>query len=132
MNFRRRAPEEPDINIVSMIDVVLVLLLFFMITTSFTKQSALKLDLPQASPNAASPQEALTIDIDPVGRMALNGQPVSVSDLPERLRSLARQSGDGTVVLRADRNTTQQHVVAALDAARQAGLLRVSIATQSE
>lgn len=130
MNFRRHPREEPEINIISMVDVVLVILLFFMVTTTFTKQSTLRLDLPAASQTAAVPKAPITVDIDAAGRLALNGQALSAGELRQRLAALARQDSNQVLLLRADRNTIQQHVVTVLDAARQAGLLRVSIATQ--
>lgn len=130
MNFRRHPREEPEINIISMVDVVLVILLFFMVTTTFTKQSALRLDLPAASQTAVAPKAPITVDIDAAGRLALNGQALSAGELRQRLAALARQDSNQMLLLRADRNTIQQHVVTVLDAARQAGLLRVSIATQ--
>ncbi|MEW5790875.1 MAG: ExbD/TolR family protein [Pseudomonadota bacterium] len=130
MNFRRHSREEPEINIISMVDVVLVILLFFMVTTTFTKQSILRLDLPAASQTAAVPKAPITVDIDAAGRLALNGQALSAGELRQRLAALARQDSNQVLLLRADRNTIQQHVVTVLDAARQAGLLRVSIATQ--
>lgn len=130
MNFRRHSREEPEINIISMVDVVLVILLFFMVTTTFTKQSILRLDLPAARQTAAVPKAPITVDIDAAGRLALNGQALSAGELRQRLAALARQDSNQVLLLRADRNTIQQHVVTVLDAARQAGLLRVSIATQ--
>lgn len=129
MNFRRRPQEEPEINIISMVDVVLVLLLFFMVSTSFIRPSALNMELPESSQEAKQPERSVTVDVDAIGQVALNGQIVLVSELADKLEALAGQSKNRILLLRSDRNTTQQHVVNVLDAARQAGFLHISMAT---
>lgn len=130
MNFhRRRLVDEPEINVISMVDLVLVILLFFMVSTTFTRPGILKLNLPTASSSAAIPEKArILIDMNAAGQIVVNGQPLPLSALARHLRSISSNSGQA-VYLRADRNSTQQQIVMVLDAARQAGLSRISIGT---
>lgn len=130
MNFhRRRLLDEPEINVISMVDLVLVILLFFMVSTTFTKPGILKLDLPTASSTTPEPEKAsILIDMDAAGHLIINGRSMPLADLAGHLKEISSNPGQ-TVHLRADRNSTQQQIVMVLDAARQAGLSRISIGT---
>jgi biopolymer transport protein ExbD len=132
MNLRPRVNEEPDINVVSMVDIVLVLLLFFMVTSSFEHQSHLSMQLPKAQQAAAGlPKTPITIDLSATGQVQMDKQPVPMTDLLGRLKALAAKDPQRVIVLRADKNTTQQYVIDVLDAAQEAGLTRISFATFS-
>lgn len=132
MNLRPRRREDPELNLVPMIDVVLVLLIFFMIATSLRRESALELRLPEASglpmPGDAT---ALDVSIDAEGRYAVNGQaldPADAATLKERLKTLA--GGRALpLILRADGRTPHQAVVTVLEVAGQLGLQQLTIAT---
>ncbi|MFZ1828712.1 MAG: biopolymer transporter ExbD [Candidatus Competibacteraceae bacterium] len=132
MNLRPRRREDPELNLVPMIDVVLVLLIFFMIATSLRRESELELHLPEASILPISgATAALEIHIDAEGRYAVNGQPLDPADaatLKERLTLLA--GGRALpLTLRADGRTPHQAVVTVLDVAGQLGLKQLTIAT---
>ncbi len=132
MNLRPRRREDPELNLVPMIDVVLVLLIFFMIATSLRRESALELRLPEAS-GLPMPGDVTMLDvsIDAKGRYAVNGQaldPVDAATLKERLKTLA--GGRALpLILRADGRTPHQAVVTVLDVAGQLGLQQLTIAT---
>lgn len=132
MNLRPRRREDPELNLVPMIDVVLVLLIFFMIATSLRRESALELRLPEAS-GLPMPGDVTMLDvsIDAEGRYAVNGQaldPVDAATLKERLKTLA--GGRALpLTLRADGRTPHQAVVTVLDVAGQLGLQQLTIAT---
>jgi biopolymer transport protein ExbD len=132
MNLRPRRREDPELNLVPMIDVVLVLLIFFMIATSLRRESALELRLPEAS-GLPMPGDATTLDvsIDAEGRYAVNGQaldPANAATLKARLTTLA--GGRALpLTLRADGRTPHQAVVTVLDVAGQLGLQQLTIAT---
>ncbi len=134
MNLRPRRREDPELNLVPMIDVVLVLLIFFMIATSLRRESALELRLPQASglpmPGDAA---ALEVSIDAGGHYVVNGQalhPPDAAALKERLKTLA--GGRALpLTLRADGRTPHQAVVTVLDVAGQLGLQQLTITTES-
>lgn len=132
MNLRRRGMEEPEINVISMVDIVLVLLLFFMVTTSFVHQSHLSMELPKADQAlAGEPKTPITIDLDAAGQVSIGGQPIPMGDLAGRLKAMAAHDPQRVIVLRADKNATQQYVIDVLDAAQAAGLNRISFATLS-
>lgn len=134
MNFRRtHANDEPEINLVPLIDVLLVILIFLAATTSFTRFSQIKVRLPQASADAPQPR-AMSLAISQTGVYALDGQYVqgtSVNDLARVLRAEAARRSQGTLVIDADAQSTHEAVVRAMLAARQAGIERVDFATQS-
>jgi Biopolymer transport protein len=132
MNLRPRVSEEPEINVISMVDIVLVLLLFFMVTSSFVHQSHLSMQLPKAQQAAAGePKLPITIDLSASGQVRMNKQVMSMADLTGQLKALAAKDPERVIVLRADKNTTQQYVIDVLDAAQEAGLTRISFATLS-
>ena len=133
MRFRERATEEVDINLTPLIDVVFLLLIFFMVTTTFNRQAALKVDLPEATAAALEqPDDRLELVIDREGRYYLNGSPL-VNTQAKTLVAALRQAAQGRtelpMVIRADARTPHQAVVTAMDSAARIGLTRLSIAT---
>jgi biopolymer transport protein ExbD len=135
MNLRPRRREEPDLNLVPMIDVVLVLLIFFMVATSLRHESELELRLPEASGQPMPSHLAqLEVDIDANGRYALNGQALATADPPALKAALqaAAQGRELPLILRADGRTPHQAVVTVLDVAGQLGFKQLAIATVTE
>ena len=135
MKFRRKAPDNVDIGLAPLIDVVFILLLFFVVTTSFTRETQLKVDLPEAA-SGTPPQDAATrqleILVDADGRFSLNGQPLHENDLNTLMAALGRESaGDITLplVISADGKAPHQAVVTAMDAAGKLGFARLRITT---
>jgi len=131
MNFRpRTGMEEPEINVISMVDIVLVLLLFFMVTTSFVQQSHLSMQLPKAQQaSKGEPKTPIKIQLSASGQVALDGHSLPMAQLASRLKALAAQDPERVIILQADKNATQQYVIDVLDAAQAAGLTRISFAT---
>ncbi len=132
MNLRPHRREEPDLNLVPMIDVVLVLLIFFMIATSLRHESKLEIRLPEsASQPLPSNLAQLDVDIDASGRYALNGQALATADAPALKAALqaAAQGRELPLILRADGRTPHQAVVTVLDVAGQLGLKQLAIGT---
>lgn len=138
MKFRsNRREDEIDINVISMVDILFVLLLFFMLTTSFTKDSELKIKLPTASNNPVTANEKkLELVIDGQGRYYINGREV-LNNKPETLFQAMSQTldeiKDGTptpsLVISADATVNYQAVVTAMDIAGRLGLTNFSMAT---
>jgi biopolymer transport protein ExbD len=134
MNLNPRRHEEPEINVVSLIDVVLLLVVFFMLSSRFTDEGRLHVQLPQASAvPAANPQsEPLVVSVTQAGGYLVNGREL-INSSPETLSAaLVKQAGanrDITVTIRADRRATQQSVVTAMDVLGQLGFVRLNIAT---
>lgn len=140
MNLRRRAPEEPDffIDLAPLIDVVFILLIFFMVSTTFNRESELEIQLPEASPGTRGEEpRKIEISIDAAGHYFLNEKALINDQLETLKRALLKEldpkaSEAPPVVLLADAQTPHQAVIRAMDAARQAGLSRLSFATRGE
>ena len=135
MKLRTSNEPDPEINLTSLIDVVFLLLIFFMISTTFERQAALKIDLPEASAEA-QPQdspERLEWVIDPEGRIYLNDNQL-VDGRPATLRAaleeLVGEDRSLPVVIRADAKTHNHYVVTDMNIKGQMGFSRLSIATQ--
>ena len=134
MRLQHRTTEEPTVDLTSLIDVVFLLLIFFMVSTTFERQALLKVDLPEASQveERAELPERLELVIDNEGRMYLNDQRLVDSDARTLRAALEQAAGDDRslpLVLRADRMTPHHHVVTAMDVAAQLGFANLSIAT---
>jgi biopolymer transport protein ExbD len=132
----RRAEDEPEINLVPLIDVILVLIIFFVVTTTFDARSVLKLELPRAGGEAAQTQgRALSLLVNAEGRYFVDDREALRTDVESLKRTIGEVAGDDRdrpVLLRADARTPHQAVVTALDALGQLGFRRISIATAPE
>ncbi len=133
MKFRTQPTEEIDLNLTPLIDVVFLLLIFFMVSTTFQKESELNVHLPEASKKSVSFDEnALEIAINTSGQYFVNGQELTnnhIQTLRKAIKSMAEGKRDVPVIIRADALTPHQAVVTAMDAAGQLGMRRLSIAT---
>jgi biopolymer transport protein ExbD len=130
----RRLPEEPNVNLISLVDVVLLLIIFFVLTTSFVRQSQLAIHLPAAAsaPTAQSAKPALEISVTERGVFYVNGRAL-VDNRPETLTAaILRLRPEGSlreVTINADARAAHQDVVTAMDVAGRLGLTDVHIAT---
>ncbi len=134
MKFRRGYAEDPEINLIPLIDVLLVVLIFLAVSTTYSRFAQLQIELPSASakPATSKPLE-IHVAISADGRFALGGATVPVSDsgaLVDLLRSAAAKGGDPVLVINADAQAPHQSVITVMEAARNAGLSRLSFATQ--
>ena len=136
MNFQRgRAREEPEINLIPMIDVLLVILIFLMITTTYSKFAGLEINLPTADAQA---QQDKPNEIDVVvmasGGVMVNKAPVAggVEAIAQSLQRAAAGAADPVVVINADAKAAHQNVIDVMQAARNAGLSHISFATQQK
>lgn len=131
-----RAQDEPHIDLVPLIDVILVLIIFFVVTTTFDARSTLQIQLPTASDqNNSAPPRALSVLVNADGRYFVNDQEVLRTDIESLKQVLGQLAGDDreqTVLLRADARTPYQAVVTAQDALGQLGFRRIAIATAPE
>ena len=133
MNLKPERREDIDLNLTPLIDVVFLLLIFFMVSTTFEKTSKLKIDLPEASAQATKQvNKKIVIGIDVKGRYYINDRQLVNTQLKTLKLALLKIAGDNKempIVLRADAKTPHQAVVRAMDAASQLGLTRLSIST---
>jgi len=135
MKFRRRPRNDVTIELVPLVDVVLVLLLFFMVSTTFIRQTELKVALPEAK---AEPQqidnEVVQVAISADGEYAVNGRLLADNQLSTLMRALSDAVAGDTrkrLVINADSDARHQAVVRAMDAAGQLGLIHLSITTRN-
>ena len=135
MNFRKRRPEEPEINLIPFIDVLLVILIFLMLSTTYSKFTELQITLPVADADRARDrQREIIVSVAADGRYAVNRKPVdgrSVELLASELVAAAGGSADMVVIVSADATAAHQSVINVMDAARRANLPRLTFATQT-
>ena len=129
MQIRERKRKRPAINITSLIDVMFLLLIFFMVSTTFAEHPGIKLELPSASTAEPGKLGQLTLTIDKKGRMFLNDAPVKEEELRSRLKAAAKKT-DATLVLKADKEVPYGHVINAMDISRQCGIRRIVSLTE--
>ncbi|MCB2426320.1 ExbD/TolR family protein [Methylophaga pinxianii] len=136
MKLMRQHSEEPDVNLTPMIDVVFLLLLFFMVSTSFIRESSLKVDLPEATGQALAEQEApIDIIIRANGEVLVNDTPIAVATrdaLRDLLKTTAGENADPHIIISADANAEYQQIVTAMDAAQLLGFTRLTLATRQK
>ena len=136
MNFRGSHPrEEPEINFIPLIDVLLVILIFLMVTTTYQRISELQITLPEADAEEAKqrPRE-VNVGVDAQGRYVIDKSVftfTTANALADMLRKAAGDAKDPVVIINADAQATHQSVVRVMEAARIAGLLHITFATQS-
>lgn len=135
MNVRPGRREEPEIILIPLIDILLMLLIFFMLATTFRHAAEIAINLPEAAPRKVPEIESKSLDvaIDRQGRFFIDRQAVVNSDL-ETVKSAMRQAAGArkelVVMISADAHTPHHLVIKAMDAAQQLGLFKISIATQ--
>ena len=135
MNFRPRKKEEPEINLIPFIDVLLVVLIFLMLSTTYSKFTELQLKLPVADTDAQRdyPKEVI-VAVTSDGRYSIKGVPVtgrSVEAITQALGQAAQAGKDSVVIITADATAPHQSVIAVMEAARRTGLHQITFATQS-
>lgn len=135
MNFQRgRRHEELEINLVPLIDVLLVIIIFLVVSATFSRINELQINLPTAEANA--PQEkpvVITVGVDAGGRYTVNDGALpdtTVGAIQQALRDAAGSEKEPTIVISADAKTTHQSVVNVMEAARQAGFTHLTFSTQ--
>ncbi len=135
MNFRSRSRDEPEINLIPFIDVLLVIVIFLMLTTTYSKFTELQLKLPVADTDAQRdyPKEVL-VTVTSEGSYTVNRLPVdgrSVEVLAAALQQGAKAGNESVIVINADASARHQAVITVMEAARRAGLSQITFATQS-
>ncbi|WP_339405327.1 biopolymer transporter ExbD [Pseudomonas helleri] len=135
MKFRRKPRETVDINLASLIDVVFILLLFFVVTTTFTRETQLRVDLPEAvsgSPEQEPNSKQLDVAINADGVFSVNNQLLPKNDLASLIEALQKESGGDTSLplsISADGKTQHQAVITAMDAAGKLGFSHLRMTT---
>ena len=135
MNFRSRIKEEPEINLIPFIDVLLVVLIFLMLSTTYSKFTELQVKLPVADADAQRdyPKEII-VAVSSDGRYSVKGTPVagrSIDAVTRALENAATAGKDSVIIISADATAPHQSVITVMEAARRAGLVQITFATQS-
>ena len=133
MKFRQVRRELPALNLTPLIDIVFLLLIFFMVTTSFSRETRLQVSLPEASGSAENATESIEVLVDKEGGYAINGRRLVNAEVDSLVRGLELESGGDVsllVVLVADAEVQHQSVVTAMEAIGRAGFASLSIATR--
>ncbi len=134
MNFRSNTKEDPEINLIPLIDVLLVIIIFLMLTTTYSRFAELQIQLPtaEAEKQLERPNE-IAIVVSAGGQYLVNRRAVAFRDVPAFAEEL-RRAGSGmknpVVVINADNNATHQSVIRMMDAARQAGYSQIAFAVE--
>lgn len=138
MNFRRGAGrDEPEINLIPFIDVLLVIIIFLMLTTTYSKISGIEIDLPTAAAANQPPPNEITVSVSAAGIVIVDGQSLTkpaVDAVAMALRQAAQRKGSGkppVVSINADAKATHQSVIDVMQAAHQADLSQISFATRN-
>lgn len=136
MKLDPRRRESPDLNLTPLIDVVLLLVIFFMVSTTFVDESRLRVELPSASQRPlAAVEEPVVVTVTAEGSYRVNEQPLvdaTAQTLERALEKVGQDTRDQPVVIRADGRASHQAVVTAMDVVARTGFSRVNIATVSE
>ena len=135
MNFRKRRLEEPEINLIPFIDVLLVILIFLMLSTTYSKYTELQVTLPVADADKARDRaREIIVTVAADGRYSVNRKPVdgrSVQVMTAELAAASAGTADPVVIVSADAMAAHQAVINVMDAARRAGLAKLTFATQT-
>jgi biopolymer transport protein ExbD len=133
LKFKTNAPAEPDINLIPFIDVLLVILIFLMLTTTWSKFNEMNLSLPTAnSQQTSGTPQAWVVSVNAQGVYAVNGSKLegrTAQDIGSALSSMNKS--DATLMIKADASASHQAVVNVLEAARMQGISKISFATQN-
>ena len=136
MNFRRgRSRDEPEINLIPLIDILIVILIFLFLTTTYSRFAELQINLPEAAAEKASDRpEVLSVAVDASGKYAINGAAVafgSPQNFAKKLREAAKGTKEPVIAISADAAATHQSVVNVMESARLAGYNHISFTTQT-
>jgi biopolymer transport protein ExbD len=132
MRYRQESEEEGQIDISPLIDMVFILLIFFMVTTTFVKDMKLDLERPSASSAAAASTKATRVFIDKLGDVYVDNQPVRIYALQSKLRDMLRVSTEKSVLVVTDENVPAKLVLEVIDQCKLSGATDVGVATEQE
>ncbi len=130
MHLSEKKKKKPIINITSLIDVLFLLLIFIMVSSTFLEEPGMKLDLPEAQSAEIGEKKEITIYITDAGEIFLNNDPVSLDQLKSVLDTLKADLQENGLTLKADAQATHGLVVEVMDIARQVGVKKLIVATQ--
>lgn len=132
MNFETRSRIKPELNLTPLVDVVFLLLIFFMLTSTMIKPSAIEIALPSSSSSQSIDQKDIVISISPNDQYYLDGKEITKVDLESELKLVAQNNSKPNISLEVANNATAQQMVSAMDLLRNSGLENFAIATKKD
>ncbi len=132
VHARRRKPFQVQVPLTSLIDIVFLLLIYFLLTTNFMVDEGIKIKLPQAKTSAPQTEEVITVYVDQEGRAFLGTDEVPLAELFDRIKEKIGSKQDELVVIRADRAVILNKAVKVMDIAKAAGAGRLCLATEKD
>jgi biopolymer transport protein ExbD len=130
ISYTSQAEDEQEINITPMLDVVFIMLIFFIVTASFIKESGIEVDRPSAVTAVVKEKGNILVAITATGEIWVDRRQVDPRALRANIERLHAENPQGSVVIQADKNSTTEMLIQVMDSARQAGVYNVSIAAQ--
>jgi len=130
MQLRDKSKKRININITSLIDVLFLLLIFFIVSSTFVEQPGMKIDLPKTSKRESFRAKGYTLYISKDSSMFLNDEKVTFDDLPKRLKAISKDLGDKGLVLKADEKSRYGIVVQVMDIVKQSNIKKLIVATE--
>ena len=130
--FPKAEEEESSIDLTPMLDVVFIMLIFFIVTATFVKEPGIEVNRPEASTATKQERANILVAIDRNGEIWINRRRVEVDALRPNIERLHAENPQGTVVIQADQEAQTKQLVAVMDAAREAGVYEISIAAESQ
>lgn len=132
MNFRKPMRISARIDMTPMVDIVFLLVIFFMVTTTFILNPSLKIELPESKTADAQPAKDIIITIGADGTIWLNKDKVSLDSLPEKLKARLEQDNKDMIVIKGDKEIKYQVLIGVMDAARSVGINKINLATDKK
>jgi biopolymer transport protein ExbD len=132
MQLLEKQSSKIHINITSLIDVLFLLLIFFMVSSTFVEKPGMKLDLPQAETAQITQMKEMVVSITPDNTLTLDGKEIAIGDLKSLLETRLKEDADAALILRADQTVTHGMVVEVMDIAKQSGVEKLVIATKEQ
>ncbi len=130
MEFRKKKKKSLILNVTSLIDVLFLLLIFFIVSTTFLSQPAIKLELPKAEHSDVVRQKSIVLYIDRYGKLFLNDEPMEISLLREALSSKLKNSAERSVVIKADSYVSHGAVIKVMDIVKGLGITKMIVSTK--
>ncbi|MDY6879003.1 MAG: biopolymer transporter ExbD [Desulfatiglans sp.] len=130
LQINRRPPYQVQVPLTSLIDIVFLLLIYFLLTTNFMVEEGIKIKLPQANASAPQTEEVITVYVDQKGRTFIGGTEIPLERLFDRLKEMIGDKRESLVVVKADRSVILNEAVRVMDLAKAAGAGRLCLATE--
>lgn len=129
MQFSTKKNKRVQINITSLIDVLFLLLIFFMVSSTFLEQAGIKLKLPEASQKSGAKAAGFNLLVTNDEKIYFNDEPIMIKNLPSKMEAIAKEIGEESLILKADDKVRYGLVVEVMDAVKAAGIQNLTIAT---